>query len=356
MNKPLEAFQNSSLILVDANTLRRDFLRRMALELGFGQARIFEAVTAEDALALALQNEIPIIVADDSIGYVSISRLHAYIEERQVRDPHSLLFCVCELASQGIVGRLAEEGVEEFIFRPFSKEKFKEIFLSSFAQRQNPSGDLKWLQKGRVHMAEGQFIEAKHAFEMGLGESETRGATFCYYLAQVALMEEKFDEAAIHFEAGLAMNRIHFRCLQGMFDVRMRQNRVEDAYQALRHVVDAYPENPERFALLVKMSVAGAHYRDIERMNDAFEVMLLKNAALRKHLAAGHAILGRSLCVQRNRDAALKALTRAIELSNQGKSVVEYAIESLEKYEYKSDAEIFRGKYASAKSVQKSAA
>jgi hypothetical protein len=94
----------------------------------------------------------------------------------------------------------------------------------------------------------------------------------------------------------------------------------------------------------------------LEKVDDIYRPMELKVDGLKKHLAAGHAVLGRSLCVQKNLQAALKAFARAIELSDEASNFILYSIESLEKYGFNSDATIFRQKYGLPAAPEKQAA
>lgn len=347
MKKLHDLFRTSSLLIADTHIPRLQRLKSMAVEIGFNESMIFTANSGEDAVTQSLEKDIAFAIVDESVGYNSLSRLRVHFEDREVRDPNTLMFFISEVASKGVVGRMAEEGVTDFIFRPYRKENFKSLFITAVEKKSNPSAWLEKVRQGRLQLNEGKVTEALESFTLALSITGASAAVVHYYLGVASIANENFEAALKHFESGLSANPIHYRCLQGIYELRMLQGRPEEAYKALKRVSEQYPENAERLMQLLRMAVEHSHLRDVERLDQVYDLMELKTEKLKKYFAAAHAVLGRSLCVQKIREPALKALSRAIELSNKGEYFIAYAIESLEKYDFKSDAEDFRRKYGS---------
>lgn len=344
-NEALKAFlKRCKVLAIDQNSVSRTFLMKMLEQMGIEKANISEHKSFETARVAIIGTHPEVIFCDNSIGYEkSIELLHIHRGD-QNKAPESVFFFLTENTSQAVIGRIAEEDMDGFLLKPFTKSEFEKTFQWVAQEKLLPTDYQKSIKKGRDLLFKGDIDQAVSIFETALGQ-HPEPATAHFYLGQAKLMRKMLEESQSDLKMGLTFNQIHSKCLVGMFDVLMEQNKSEEAYEVLRRLIALFPQNPKRLSTALSLAVKTANFRDIEDYYGFFQKNPEQTVDLINHMCSALAVNGKYHLIKNSPEHALISFNRAVEHGDGKEKYVVFIIETLKRFGFTAEAQEFEDKY-----------
>lgn len=339
MNQLKEFIANSRVLIVDKVPTSRAYTSQLVAELGADTQSIYHAKDATEARHFLKEFRPQILFCDDSIGYelvVELLRAH--------RDSGTgagqIFFLLTGNTSQAAIGRAAEEEFDGFLLKPFTRTEFLRVFQFVATEKIFPSDYQKQLQTGRELLFKGEFDQAVEEFEKAKSLAESP-ATAHFYIGQAKMMKKALEEGKQQYKQGLSLNQIHCKCLVGMYDILIGQEKVEEAYEVLRRLVSLFPANPRRLSTALSMAVKTGNFRDVENYYEYFEANVERTADLVNHMCSALAVNGKYHLMRESPDEAIMSFERAVTHGEGKEKFVSYVIDTLTKYGYTAQAAEF---------------
>lgn len=240
----------------------------------------------------------------------------------------TLFFLVTEKNSDSLASRVAEEDIDSMVVRPFTYTALEKLFLDVISNKLKPSDYFKIIEQGKVLITEQKFEEAMTVLAGAKG-IDPKPTLACYYEGVAAKALKNIEKAQACFEAGLAIEPTHYKCLFGLFDLKMEGSDFEKAYALATKISQSHPISPNRIPTFVRLSVVNRAYDDILNYYRIFSELDQADAMLATYIAAGLVICGKSLLNRGNSKDGLSALKKATEVCKGKVSILQEIIVTL---------------------------
>jgi tetratricopeptide (TPR) repeat protein len=156
----------------------------------------------------------------------------------------------------------------------------------------------KRLFAGKVTEAEAILNEAKKLHQ--------KPALALFYLGQAQYMKEALEEAKGAYSMGLSFNNIHYKCLIGLYEMLLGQNKYVEAYQVVKKIAKFFPANPDRLAQIVRLAVQTANYDDMQMYYEIFTSLDERTETMVNYIGAGLFISGKHKLMNKKFDEAVR--------------------------------------------------
>jgi len=306
-------------LIVDENAAARVNLSRSLITIGADPKNI--TVTSNyDAGEEELKKERPqIVICDYDLGKRCGLEL---LQEHRVHYPESkeaLFLLVTSNTSQAAVARAAEEDVDAYILKPYTNENLRMMIMRTANSKINLSNYHQVLERGKSALFGGKFKDAISLFLEAM-TLDARPALACFYHGQAHLMRQMLDQSHDSYQSGLTYNKIHYKCLVGLFEVLRKQNKLNDAYEVIKKISRYFPANPKRLAMVLHLAIATRHYDDIERYYQIFSELETRNDELNKYISSALVVCGKFYLG--NAQARALELFKRASSASYGKTIV----------------------------------
>jgi CheY-like chemotaxis protein len=263
------------------------------------------------------------------------------LQMRRARDQESkgcLYALVTGNSSQSLVAQAAEEDVDTFILKPYTIDSFQKILLQAVIQKIHPSQYVMTIEEGKQFLSTGDFPRAQKCFEHAM-TLEPKPALACFYLGQLKMVQGALDLASNEFQTGLQFNGIHYKCLVGLYENLIKQNRLKDAYFVVRRLARFFPANPSRLSEVIALAIKTNHFDDMNEYYDIFKAMETRTDRLVDHVCAGLNVYGKLKLIHGEVETGIKLFDQT-SVSCAGRTkFLRYIIETLVQYEQGVQAE-----------------
>ena len=203
------------------------------------------------------------------------------------------------------MAKAAEEDVDSFIIKPYTIQIIHESLINAVNAKIYPSAYVMKIEEAKIAMNDARFDEAtiilKDAMTM-----HSRPALALFYMGQVEYMRRALNEAEGNYSKGLSYNNIHFKCLIGLYELFMQENKYQEAYQVVKKVAKFFPANPDRLTQIVRLAIQTEHYDDMLFYYDIFTTLDERSKVLVNYIGAGLYIAGKHQLINGNVPEALK--------------------------------------------------
>ena len=332
----------NDIVIIDAISSGRTNIASCISRLGAARHRMSLVGSIGDAREELKRTKAKIIFADFMIGKESSLELiqvqRSLLDQDRVKD--ALFVLVTSNASQSAVAQAAEEDVDTFIVKPFSFDTMKSALINAVTLKLRPNLYLRLIDEGKELLFSGKYSDAIEKFKAAKDQSPTPTLA-CFYHGQAEYMMKALDSAEGNYLEGLNYNKIHYKCLIGLFDLMYQENRFSDAYDIMKRLAQYFPANPKRLGTVLRLSVMTNNFQDVDSYYRIFIEMDERNDELIRQMCSALAVTGRYYLRQ-------KVYARAIELfesaaiSSAGRtSFLLYIIEALAEYGLLKEADPF---------------
>jgi CheY-like chemotaxis protein len=328
----LEAFTKylteNTLLVADTHSASRTRLVATLVQLGAKRTSIVTAGSYVEAEAETTRVKPRIVVCDYELG--PRSGLDLLMDQRKVRpDSRECLFAlVTGNTSQAAVARAAEEDVDTFILKPYTIDSIKKTLMQTCIAKICPSDYIKLIEAGKDHLQGGRLDEAEAQFETAMAKSPSPTLA-CFYLGQVEAIREAIAQASDSYQKGLTFNKIHFKCLVGLYEILMNQKRYAEAYEAVKRIAKYFPANPKRLASVLRLAISTSNFDDIESYYRLFSLLDDRSDELVNYMCSAMVVTGKHYLKQKVKSRAIEVLEKGVVTAAGRTKFIRYAIETL---------------------------
>ena len=224
-----------NIVIADPNASSRAGLARALVNMGAKTIHVSLAPSFTVAVDCINEKKPHVVLCDYDLGG---GRGLDLLQAQRVQRPESrecLFVLITGNTSQSAVARAAEEDVDSYILKPYTLEVLRNCIMSAALTKIKPSDYIQTIEAGKGLLQEGKFDEAIKTFEKAM-QMDSQPALACFYLGQTELMKKLMDEAEGRYEKGLGYNKIHYKCLTGLYDLLYDQKKYADAYDVIKKI------------------------------------------------------------------------------------------------------------------------
>ncbi len=309
LQKLTEYLGQQTIFVVDQSGASRRRIANMVISLGAYAQKVALFGTIDEAEEEIAKKKPKVIISDYAVGKRSGLDLIPP-QKKALPDARDTLFVlVTANTSQSAVARAAEEDVDRFILKPYTIGAFTQTLAFSFIDKLFPSAYRRKVEEGKELLFSGKVDESLVVFEKAM-DMDPAPALACFYYAQAEMMKQAYMDAQGTYLKGLNYNRIHYKCLVGLFDLLMDRKLYAEAYGVIRRMQKYFPANPKRIASVIRLAVLNHKYTDIEELYPVFTELEFRDRDVIKHMCAGLIVTAQHLF------AANPASSNGVDLLN----------------------------------------
>lgn len=308
-----EFVQNKRIMVVDSQSFSRAALARTLMDLGASMSQITLESTYSSALASISQNCPDILFSEFDLENGTCG-LDLLVTQRKInkQSKKSLFILVTSNTSQAAVARAAEEDVDGYLLKPYTMDGLRMAIMKYAVEKAYPSAYIIKIGEGKEKLEQNSVDEALQIFtEATALDPKPALAHFYHGLGEESRLT--LSNAENDYNEGLSYNKIHYKCMVGLFELFMHQKRNKEAYDVVRQISKYFPSNPDRLATVLRLAVINEAYEDIERYYQLFTKLDARNDMLIRYVCAALIVCGKYYLQN-------KENVRAVELFNKAKA------------------------------------
>ncbi len=302
LKKFLEA---NEVLIVDKNPSSRSRLLKTMVDLGAKRSSIHSVGTLLESQEVIQTKSIGLVLSDYFIGGGSGFDLFKILREKYPSKKELCLVLVTSNISQTAVAKAAEEDVDSFIIKPYTIQSIQENLISTVTQKVMPSDYIKKIEEGKILLAAGKYDDAIAVLNVARG-MHPKPALAYFYIGQAEYLKNHVDTAAGSYNEGLNFNNIHYKCLVGLYEVFMREEKFFEAYQVVKKIAKFFPANPDRLAQIIRLAVRTGNYQDMQMFYEIFTSLDVRVQVLTNYIGAGMYIAGKYCLMNSDKDTAFQ--------------------------------------------------
>lgn len=298
-----EFLSKNVLMVADKSSASRRRLVKTLVDMGAKRNQIHSVAHFAEALEI-INNEKPKLVLSDFRlkGGSGFDLFKAYREQDQRLNDTALVMITSNI-TQSAVAKAAEEDVDSFIIKPYTVKSLEKSLVTSVINKLYPGAYMKTIDEGKVLLLEGRYEEALPIFEKAIGLSKEPSLAYFYH-GQTKYFMRQVEGAQSDYNDGLSINRIHFKCQVGLFDIFMNQEKYSEAYEVVRNIAKYFPANPDRLMQVVRLAVLTHNYEDISDYYEIFKTLEERPLEVVNYVCSGLYVLGRYKFFQGDKESA----------------------------------------------------
>ncbi|MFY7993328.1 MAG: response regulator [Bacteriovoracaceae bacterium] len=297
--------EENDVLIVDKNPSSRNRLLKTISDLGSKRHMIHSVASMAEAEQIIKTKKIGLVLSDYFITGGSGFDLFKKVRETHIDSKKLCQILVTSNISQTAVAKAAEEDVDSFIIKPYTIQIIQESLINAVNAKIYPSAYVVKIEEAKIAMHEGRFDEATSLLKDAM-TMHSRPALALFYMGQVEYMKRAITEAEGNYSKGLSYNNIHFKCLIGLYELFMQENKYQEAYQVVKKVAKFFPANPDRLTQIVRLAIQTEHYDDMIFYYDIFTTLDERSKVLINYIGAGLYIAGKHHLINGNVSEALK--------------------------------------------------
>ena len=284
--------ETNEILVVDKNSSSRSRLMKIMVDLGAKRHMVHTAGHLEEAIQLIETKKIGIVLSDYTIGGGSGFDLFKAVREKYPNNKKLSLILVTSNISQSAVAKAAEEDVDSFIIKPYTLQSIQENLVSTIASKVQPSAYVLKIEEGKEQINIGNYAEAVNILKQAI-PLHSRPALALFYIGQAEYLQKAADQAQGSYNKGLAFNNIHFKCLIGLYEIFMRQEKFTEAYQVVKKIAQFFPANPDRLTQIVRLAIRTMNYDDMQIYYEVFTTLEERTPVMINYIGSGMYIAGK---------------------------------------------------------------
>lgn len=284
--------ETNEVLIVDKNPSSRNRLLKTMYDLGAKRHMIHSVGTLVEAQEIINTKKVGIVLSDYFIGGGSGFDLFKMLREKYPNNKELCLVLVTSNISQTAVAKAAEEDVDSFIIKPYTIQSIQENLISTVAAKIRPSEYIVKIEEGKNLIAAGKFDESIDVLKVACG-LHSKPALALFYIGQAEYLKNQVDQATGSYNQGLNFNNIHYKCLVGLYEVFMREEKHHEAYQIVKKIAKFFPANPDRLSQIVRLAVRTGNYQDMQMYYEIFTSLEVRLQVLTNYIGAGMYVAGK---------------------------------------------------------------
>lgn len=293
------------VLIVDKNPSSRNRLLKTIYDLGAERHMIHTTGNLSEAQEIIETKKLGLVLSDYFIGGGSGFDLFKLIREKDPGNKELCLVLVTSNISQSAVAKAAEEDVDSFIIKPYTIQSIQENLISTIVAKIKPSDYMVKIEEGKKLIAQARYNEAIKILNQAV-QMHPKPALALFYIGQAEYLKNRVEQASDSYNEGLNFNNIHYKCLVGLYEIFMKEEKFKEAYQVVKKIAKYFPANPDRLAQIVRLAVITGNYRDMGMYYEIFTSLEVRLRVLTNYIGAGLYVAGKYFLQNNERDLALE--------------------------------------------------
>jgi CheY-like chemotaxis protein len=335
---------NRKVLIVDPGASSRASVHSLMITLG---AKPFNVATAKGFLEGQEEmnaNSPSIVLTEFNLGKNCGLELLQSHRSKNPESTKSLFIMMTSNTSQSAVARAAEEDVDAYILKPFSPSSLKKIIIKTAIAKIQPPPYVVQIEEGKAKLAKMDLDGAEANFKAAEG-LDPQPALALYYQGQVRQLRKILEEAKGSYRKGLDFNKIHYKCMVGLYELQMASNNNAEAYEVVKKISQYFPANPKRLADVLRLAIINKSYEDVEKYYALFCNIDERNDNLVNYICAALVVCGKFYLQNANRSRALELFQKAAVTSAGRTKVIREIVQALYEKKIPAEAEKFLARY-----------
>ncbi len=320
----------NKILIIDSVSSGRVSLAASLTKLGANRQQMALVGSLEEARDELEKNKPRIIVSDFMVGNnASLDLIQVQkqiMEKEQVKD--TLFVLVTSNASQSTVARAAEEDVDTFVIKPYSMDMLKKALSLTLKQKIFPNQYMQLINEAKELMVAGNLDKAEELLTLALKEHR-QPTLACFYLGQVEIMKQALLAAEGQFMDGLSYNKIHYKCLVGLFDLLYAEKKYLESYDVIKRLSQYFPANPKRLASVLRLAIMTDNFQDMEGFYRIFVKIDQRTDELIRYMCSALVVTGKYYLRQKIKTRAVEVFENAAVSAGGRVGFMLYVVEAL---------------------------
>lgn len=297
--------EGNEVLIVDKNPSSRNRLLKTVFELGAQRHHIHTCGNLMEAEYFITTHNIGVVLSDYYIGGGSGFDLFKMVRAKYPEKKDLCLVLVTSNISQTAVAKAAEEDVDSFIIKPYTIQSIQENLTSTIMQKIQPSDYLIKVEEGKALIKSGKFNEAIDKLKEA-SRFHTKPALALFYIGQAEYVKNRLAEATSSYNEGLNFNSIHYKCLIGLYEIFMREEKFNEAYTVVKKIAKFFPANPDRLSQIVRLAIRTGNFQDMQSYYEIFTSLEERGEILTNYIGSGMFIAGKYHLLHQDPDTAIQ--------------------------------------------------
>ncbi|MGK5082451.1 response regulator [Bdellovibrionota bacterium FG-1] len=332
------------VLIADPSVGSRTRLMSMLKELGFLETNIISSGDYHEALACIQKQQPQILLCEFKLGVYS--GLDLIQEQRKINpDSRKSVFAlITGNTSQSAVAAAAEEDVDTFIIKPYSSATLKRSLTLAIQAKLFPSDYSQMIDQAKTMIARQDYDAAIVHLNEAM-KVFAKPALACFYKGQAEALKKAVKSATEDYQLGLEFNKIHYKCLNGLFELHYKNQDYPEAYDVAKKLVQYFPANPTRLASVLRLAIMTQNYDDIEGYYRVFQLIGGRHDELVRSICSALIVTGKYFLLSCHGSRGLVALEKAAKTAAERTKFLRYVIEVLVDFELYDDAQRTLGRF-----------
>jgi CheY-like chemotaxis protein len=299
------------ILIADPSASARSGLYKVFAELGAKPNQITLVNSYKQAAEQIAAIKPHIVIAEYELGSrCGLDLLQTLRESNPTETKQMIFVVVTRNTSQSAVARSAEEDIDAYILKPFTVEMVRKTIMKAAIIKIKPPEYLVAIDEGKALLSDGKTDEAEKLFIRATG-LDPQPALALYYLGQIKFLRQIMGEAHGCYNKGLEFNKIHYKCLVGLYELLMSQKNHNEAYDVVKKVSQYFPANPKRLTEVLRLAIITGKYEDVEKYYSIFVNIDERDEVLIRYVCAALVVCGKYYLGSKNRSRALELFQKA---------------------------------------------
>lgn len=333
------------ILIADPSATARSGMFGIFKDLGAAPNQIVLVNTFKQAVDQIAAIRPDIVVAEFELGKrCGLDLLQTQREQNPEATKKMLFVVVTGNTSQSAVARAAEEDIDAYVLKPFTVEVVRKILMKAAITKIQPPPYLVAIEEGKKQIEEGKLDDAEKTF-MKARELDPSPSLACYYLGHVKFLRQILDQAKGSFNKGLEYNKIHYKCMVGIYEILMKEKDHEQAYEIVKRISQYFPANPKRLSEVLRLAIANAKYEDVEKYYQVFVNIDERDDTLIKYICAALVVCGKYYLSNKHKQRALELFQKAAATGFGRGKILKEIVQALLDFDLNKDAKAFLAKF-----------
>jgi tetratricopeptide (TPR) repeat protein len=319
-------FTSKLAMVVDPNTNLRGAIVRALTKVGAQSDNVHRFGAWGDAIEFLKTNKPHIVITGYKVGDNFGLELSPLLMALGHPDFERLFVLCANGATESAVAEAAEEDVDAFLLIPFTQSALEESLEKAAESKLTPTPYRKMVSLGKTKLMQKDADTAQQLLTKAL-TLDPKPTLAHYYLAKLAEQKKSVADAEAHYKAGLKISRTHYRCLTGYFDLLEREQKIGEAFELLRLMVQTFPVSAARLGKAIRLAIHSNHLEDIQPLYAQYLNLTERTPEVVKTVSSALVLLGKVLLGQNKEAEAFDAIQKAITSSGRADWVITASVE-----------------------------
>ena len=324
-----EYLKNSTVLIVDYNASARIALKKVLVAMGAPIMKTELASSNEEAEAIIKKVKPNIVFCDYKVGNsYGLDLLQKQKEEHPKETNNCIFILVTSNTSQSAVAQAAEEDIDSFILKPYTIESFTSALHGAIMLKQNPNDYLKLINQGKELLDQNAIDEAIKQFEVALSKDD-KPSLACFYKGMAHLKQQKIENSEASYKNGLNYNKLHYKCLTGLYELLLSLKKYDAAYEIVQEIVRFFPNNTKKISGVFRLAIQTKNYADIEIFYEEFKKIEGRNDEIIKCWCAALIVCAKHFFEEKNEKSAFEFIAKAVASATGNHSILRNVVHVL---------------------------